>query len=158
MAGGHNASCGLGALIVFIGALIAGTACSLTSKVMLSMKSVGMTGENEEFSFPLFQTFGMFLGMTAGLFMHVAVIRFRIPFPGYVHKSDRGHYVSINGEAAEEPKILPAWMYLILIIPSLFDLVATALCMFGLRYVNVSIYQMLRGEFCENIFIFHYVN
>lgn len=58
MAGGHNATCGLSELLVFIGALIAGTACSLTSKMMLSMKSVGITGEEEEFSYPLFQTFG----------------------------------------------------------------------------------------------------
>jgi drug/metabolite transporter (DMT)-like permease len=36
-------------------------------------------------------------------------------------------------------------MLLLLIIPSLFDLFATALCMFGLRYVDVSMYQMLRG-------------
>lgn len=36
-------------------------------------------------------------------------------------------------------------MYFLLIIPALFDLLATALCMFGLLYVNVSIYQMLRG-------------
>jgi hypothetical protein len=31
------------------------------------MKSVGMTGEEEDFSFPLFQTFGMFLGMCGGI-------------------------------------------------------------------------------------------
>jgi drug/metabolite transporter (DMT)-like permease len=37
-------------------------------------------------------------------------------------------------------------MYFFLIIPSLFDLGATALCMMGLRYLDVSIYQMLRGS------------
>lgn len=58
MGGERNPSCGIGAFLVFIGALVAGTACSLTSKVMLSMKSVGMTGEVENFSYPLFQTFG----------------------------------------------------------------------------------------------------
>lgn len=145
MAGGHSATCGFGAMCVFIAALIAGTACSLTSKIMLSMRSVGLTGIEEDFSFPLFQTFGMFLGMTAGLVMHIIVQNFNIPFPGYSHKSSSGSYVTIGGEPAEEPKTLPFWMYMILIIPSMFDLVATALCMFGLRYVNVSIYQMLRG-------------
>jgi hypothetical protein len=58
MAGGHSTQCGLAALLVFVAALIAGTACSLTSKVMLSMKSVGLSGKEEDFSFPLFQTFG----------------------------------------------------------------------------------------------------
>mmetsp|Transcript_29126 Transcript_29126/g.93196 ORF Transcript_29126/g.93196 Transcript_29126/m.93196 type:complete len:353 (+) Transcript_29126:324-1382(+) len=33
----------------------------------------------------------------------------------------------------------------LLIVPSLFDLCATALCMYGLPHVDVSIYQMLRG-------------
>ena len=36
-------------------------------------------------------------------------------------------------------------MYFLLLAPALFDLIATALCMFGLLYVDVSIYQMLRG-------------
>jgi drug/metabolite transporter (DMT)-like permease len=37
-------------------------------------------------------------------------------------------------------------MYFLLLIPSLFDLCATALCMLGLLHVEVSIYQMLRGS------------
>ena len=42
--------------MVFIAALVAGTCCSLTSKIMLDMESIGMTGEHEKFSYPLFQT------------------------------------------------------------------------------------------------------
>ena len=109
------------------------------------MRSTGLTGEDEAFSFPLFQTFGMFVGMLASLVMHVIVLSWKIPFPGYVHKSSKGEYMSVTGEAVEPPKPIPAWMYGLLIIPSLFDLVATALCMFGLRHVSVSVYQMLRG-------------
>lgn len=139
-------SCGTGAVIIFVLALIAGTASSLTAKIMLSMKSVGMTGEIENFSFPLFQTFGMFSGMLAALVMHFVVIYFRIPFPGYSHKSLDGKYVSITGEITEDLAEIPMWMYFFLIIPSLFDLVATAFCMFGLRYVNASIFQILRGS------------
>ena len=59
MSGGHNKSCGTAEAVIFIFALIGGTCCSLTSKVMLNMKGVGMTGEMENFSYPLFQTFGM---------------------------------------------------------------------------------------------------
>lgn len=95
------------------------------------MESTGITGEVEAFSYPLFQTLGMFVGMVAALAMHFLVLVFKIPFPGYDHS-----------ETKEE---LPTWMYFFLIIPALFDLVASALCMFGLRYVDVSIYQMLRG-------------
>jgi drug/metabolite transporter (DMT)-like permease len=88
---------------------------------------------------------GMFLGMLAALGMDIAVKYFRIPFPGYTHQSGDGKYYALTGEAIDPPQPTPRWMYLILVIPALFDLVATALCMFGLRYVNVSIYQMLRG-------------
>lgn len=95
------------------------------------MHSIGLSGEMELFSNPLFQTLGMFVGMLCSLGMHTAVKVFKIPFPGYDHS------------VPSEP--LPTWMYFLLAVPSLFDLVATALCMFGLRLVNVSIYQMLRG-------------
>lgn len=124
---------------------LSGTACSLTSKVMLSMKSVGMTGEVEDFSFPLFQTFGMFLGMTFALILHFAVVRYKIPFPGYIFPNDKGVFINFDGDESPAPEPIPTWMYFLLIIPSVFDLIATALCTFGLLYVDVSIYQMLRG-------------
>mmetsp|Transcript_10090 Transcript_10090/g.15285 ORF Transcript_10090/g.15285 Transcript_10090/m.15285 type:complete len:456 (+) Transcript_10090:88-1455(+) len=145
MAGGHASTCGIPELIVFVAALVAGTGCSLTSKVLLDMQSVGITGEMEKFSFPLFQTFGMFVGMLGALGMHFAVLAFKIPFPGYNH-AKKGYSAIDNGQGQEaQQQSIPMWMYFVLIIPALFDLVATALCMFGLRYVNVSIYQMLRG-------------
>jgi drug/metabolite transporter (DMT)-like permease len=140
---------GFAEMAVFCAALVAGTACSLTSKVMLSLKSVGITGEVEDFSFPLFQTFGMSLGMTAGLVMHLAVGHWRIPFPGYVHPNETGQYQAIDEKGKyqpiEKPAAIEKWMYFLLIIPALLDIIAYTLCMFGLQYVNVSIYQMLRG-------------
>lgn len=146
MAAGHGTGCGLTEFLVFIGALIFGTACSLTSKILLDMKSVGMTGEVENFTNPLFQTFTMFIGMLASLPMHWAVKYFKIPFPGYVHYDEsRGKYIAIGGEETDKPKEMDLSIYLALLIPSLFDLAATALAMFGLMHVNVSIYQMLRG-------------
>ena len=109
------------------------------------MQSIGMTGELENFSYPLFQTLGMFVGMTCGLAVHFVVVTYKIPFPGYVHQTESGEFVNIDGKVVEAPKAFPTWMLFLLIIPSIFDLVATALAMFGLRYVDVSMYQMLRG-------------
>jgi hypothetical protein len=109
------------------------------------MKSTGMTQEIENFSYPLFQTFGMFIGMTFGLVIHWLVKICKIPFPGYIH------YVSPN-ELLEIETKLPPWIYFLIIVPSIFDLIATALCMIGLLYVNVSIYQMLRGNSCYQYF------
>jgi len=149
---GHGSGCGPSEMIVFILALIAGTGCSLTSKLLLDMESVGIDGEMKKFEKPLFQTLGMFVGMVSALVMHALVLAFKIPFPGYKHgtsKSNKKGYNAIqdveeDDEDVQEP--LPMWMYFLLLIPSLFDLVATALCMLGLLHVEVSIYQMLRGS------------
>lgn len=58
-----SAQCGLSHVVVFVAALVAGTGCSLTSKILLSMKSIDMDGNEAAFEFPLFQTMGMFLGI-----------------------------------------------------------------------------------------------
>ena len=147
--GGHGGGCGTAEILVFCLALVAGTGCSLTSKFLLDMRSTGMDGEDKKFEKPLFQTLGMFVGMVAALAMHALVIWFRIPFPGYTHpKGKKAGGAADKGEDSEDktPAALPIWMYFLLVIPSLFDLVATALCMLGLMHVQVSIYQMLRGS------------
>ncbi len=123
--------CTLNGVLVFLAALAAGTMSSLASKIMLTMKGRGLTGEMESFSTPLFQSFMMFMGMASVLIIHILTVQFKWSFPGYDHSK----------------KIeIPFKVYLLLLAPTIFDLVATVLCMFGLKYVNVSIYQMLRGS------------
>jgi hypothetical protein len=129
--------CGLKQVSIFSTALISGTACSIAAKIMLDMKSIGMTGQVETFSNPLFQTFGMFLGMLFSLIIHIVVVRFRIKFPGYDFND--------SNQDGEKPTDLPLWMYFYLLIPATFDLVSTGFSMYGLMYINVSVYQMLRG-------------
>jgi len=155
--------CGLTELLIFIAAIVCGTGCSICSKTMMSLHGEGLSGEIEPFSKPIFQTLGMFVGMVFGLVMHAVVLYFKIPFPGY----DIYHFAGEDDaeatleqgivaneqsallkkeESSGEPLKIPNWMYFFLIIPSIFDLGATALCMMGLRYLDVSIYQMLRGS------------
>jgi drug/metabolite transporter (DMT)-like permease len=136
MAAGHNAKFGPVELTIFLLALITGTSCTLTSKALLDMKGIGMTGEVENFSFPLFQTFGMFFAMLIALVMHASVLTFKIPFPGYIHRKERDAF---------DEDATPWWMYFVLAAPAMFDLCATALAMYGMLYIGVSIYQMLRG-------------
>jgi len=135
---GHDAKCGMTEFLVFIGALVAGTGCSLCSKVLLSMQSVGLSGEMQSFENPLFQTWGMFLGMVFALPVHFM-------YEAAKSKKKRG-YDAIDADGPPEFKEVTASTYLLLAIPSLFDLAATALCMFGLTYIAVSVYQMLRGS------------
>ena len=180
MAGGESATttrCGVWEFTLFIFAVITGTACSICSKTMMELHGIGINGDEEMFTKPLFQTFGMFVGMLFGLVMHEVVLFFKIPFPGYDHgttttSSKNGHANNNNGKPvdygsidetkgfidnkvseveANQPRVTstrktPFWLLLFLAIPSIFDLGATALCMLGLRYLDVSIYQLLRGS------------
>ena len=95
-------TCGMTELLIFIAAIVSGTACSICSKTMMDLHGIGITGEVESFSKPLFQTFGMFVGMLFGLLMHWAVVFFRIPFPGYDHPSKVTN-VTTNARANETP-------------------------------------------------------
>lgn len=130
---------------------------------MMELKGEGITGEIETFRKPIFQTFGMFVGMVFGLIMHGVVLYFKIPFPGYNHDYSQGNadkdaapsettgLIAKKGDGDDEKErvvtgSLPVWMYFFLAIPSVFDLGATALCMMGLQYIDVSIYQLLRGS------------
>jgi hypothetical protein len=188
MSGGGSSSnnntatrkCGMYELIIFLAAIVTGTACSICSKTMMELHGNGITGDMERFTKPLFQTFGMFIGMLFGLIMHVTVVVFKIPFPGYEHEDTSSasasstsvlptiqdsktlSYGSITKEEKEAlmktnsaatittqyttMSSVPLWMYFFLGIPAIFDLGATALCMMGLRYLDVSIYQLLRGS------------
>jgi hypothetical protein len=50
--------CGVFELLIFIAAIIAGTACSILSKTMMGLHGTGITGEEEVFQKPIFQTIG----------------------------------------------------------------------------------------------------
>ena len=104
--------------------------------------------------------------MCFGLVMHGAVLLFKIPFPGYEHaipvdgaisssQPTASNYGAI--ESGETDKLLPPsttltrkrtpiWLYFFLAVPAIFDVGATMLCMMGLVYIDVSIYQLLRGS------------
>lgn len=177
MVSGESATtkrCGFWEFTLFILAVITGTACSICSKTMMELRGIGIDGDEEMFTKPLFQTFGMFVGMLFGLVMHEFVLVFKIPFPGYDHNDtsttlsrENGHtdnktlgYGSIDetkgflndrvpdveANKATTTAKTPFWLLLFLAIPSIFDLGATALCMLGLQYLDVSIYQLLRGS------------
>jgi hypothetical protein len=176
--GGGSATkrCGFAEQIIFVIAIASGTACSICSKVMMQMHGEAIGGNQEIFGKPIFQTFGMFVGMLFGMIMHWAVLIFEIPFPGYEHASSssadnkknalnksrdnngsnygaiidaaegEGDALLKNKPAAEKATGTPVWMYFFLAIPSIFDLVATVLCMMGLVYLDVSVYILLRGS------------
>jgi len=175
-------TCGLPQIILFLLAIAFGTGCSICSKTMMNLRGTNGTFDEETgepvmeaFQKPLFQTFGMFVGMLFGLVMHWFVLAFEIPFPGYdfgnngeeeggkdggdvevptektgLVKGKDGEGATttagVDGTGSKNNNEIPTWMYFFLAIPAIFDLAATALCMMGLQYLDASIYQMLRGS------------
>lgn len=153
------ASCGLVEVVLFVLAVAFGTGCSICSKTMMGLTGTNgavdeYTGEPvyESFQKPLFQTFGMFVGMTFGLVMHAVVVKLRLPFPGYEHGNAVVEGADLEARPTERTALtaagkveggsgggngggddggssgeVPTWMYFFLAIPAIFDLAATAL-------------------------------
>jgi drug/metabolite transporter (DMT)-like permease len=104
--------------------------------------------------------------MSFALVMHVFVVFFSIPFPGYDHhltttiddseslsessiddgSSQRTYTPSLISLESVKPKQLPLSMYFILAIPAMLDLGATAFGIAGLLYLDVSIFQMISNS------------
>jgi len=119
---------------VFIIGLAAGTGCTIASKALFQCEAIGKTGELELFDPPLFQTWVMFLGMTFALPAHfISEWRRR-------KNATPEEYAKIMAE----PQVT-SHTYMLLAIPSVFDLIATCLMVFGLLHINASIWMLLRG-------------
>jgi drug/metabolite transporter (DMT)-like permease len=136
MTGGHKGSetCDARAAVVFIIGLAAGTGCTIASKALFQVVAIGKTGEPEAFDPPLFQTWVMFVGMTFALPAHF--------FSEYRRRATATPEELKVIEA--EPKVT-AHTYMLLAIPSVFDLIATCLMVFGLLHINASVWMLLRG-------------
>ena len=158
-------TCGATEITVFVLTIFFGTAYSVASKVLISLNgSNDEDGSPQEESFhkPLFLTFVMFLAMMLVLPLHWAVMIFKINFPGYKFGNEDEGADTGNGDdlnAARDPWVLDYFnfkpksssatsmrMYFILAIPAVFDLIANALMLIGLQYLDVSIYSTLRGS------------
>lgn len=123
----------------------------------------GLSPHEESFHKPLFMTFVLFLAMMMTLPLHWAVTIFKINFPGYKFgNEDAGcDTENVDHDEARKPWVLDYFnfkttsssaqtasmrMYFILAIPAIFDLIANALMMIGLQYIDASIHQTLRGS------------
>uniref|UniRef100_A0A7S3KW66 EamA domain-containing protein n=1 Tax=Amphora coffeiformis TaxID=265554 RepID=A0A7S3KW66_9STRA len=163
---------GLYEWLIFGAAIWTGTACSILSKVLYETTDE----EGHKFDKPIAQTLAMFLAMILGVPIHWVVIYWKLPFPGYDRfriepsKEERVNSTPVdfdrtprrgchkevtNDEEMEgllsprsehDDSRIPIWTYFYLFVPAAFDCVATVLCAIGLLYLDVSIYQLLRGS------------
>ena len=112
--------------LALCGMLLFGTATSVCMKVMLQLKAAGYMGHVHNYDKPFMQSILMFFAMAFSLL--IAKIW--------------------DPEAKNKGKRPPSsWRQRIMVsIPAAFDLFASTLMTFGLIYINVSIFQMLRGS------------
>lgn len=111
-------------LIFIPSQLLSGAFYSITSKVTLQQQSTGYNNVEHEFDKPFMQT----LLMTIAMMFSLVVRRFW----------------DSNGKGPHPPT--PFKIRLILAVPALCDLITATLNIFGLYYINLSIYQMLRSS------------
>lgn len=111
-------------LIFIPSQLISGAFYSITSKITLQQKSTGYNNVEHDFDKPFTQT----LLMTIAMMFSLVVRRFW----------------DSNGKGPHPPT--PFKIRLILAVPALCDLITATLNIFGLFYINLSIYQMLRSS------------
>jgi len=104
--------------------LILGTATSVCMKIMLAIKAPGYMGIEHNFDKPFMQSILMFFGMSFAIFIS------KVWDP--------------EGKGERPPSTRR--QIIMASIPSSFDLFASTLMTFGLIYINVSVFQMLRGS------------
>mmetsp|Transcript_16017 Transcript_16017/g.16135 ORF Transcript_16017/g.16135 Transcript_16017/m.16135 type:complete len:422 (+) Transcript_16017:121-1386(+) len=136
------------AIAIFGAALVVATPYTLLSKQLFSMQGIGLSGNLEPFRYPLFLTISMFGVMILAFGVHILVVHYKFPFPGYTHKTIiKSSRSDVKDELLDNSKqIIPIYLYLLLGLPSAFDVMTCLLCNAGLQYVDAAIYQMLRGS------------
>jgi drug/metabolite transporter (DMT)-like permease len=111
-------------VVSVVGLLIFGCASSVSMKVMLQLDAPGYNNERHNYDKPFMQSFLMFFGMMFSLIIA------KIWDP--------------EAKGTRPPSSLR--QIVIVGIPASFDMVASTLMTFGLIWINVSVFQMLRGS------------
>ena len=109
--------CGTSEIVIFVLTVFFGTAYAVSCKVLLSLNGTDEEDGSthiESFHKPLFEAFGMLVGMTLALLLHWAVMIFKIDFPGYdfdkqekVHTTNDEVDYNYRTNGAEHPAQAP---------------------------------------------------
>ena len=118
-----------------------------TKQMQLLMMCTGWGKVEHTFDKPFFQSIAMFLSMALALPLSElgeCLSRWycRKNKGIYDHMADPLIDVNIQTAAAPKKKTHP----IVIAVPAMFDLVASTMMTYGLIYVSVSIFQMLRGS------------
>lgn len=123
---GEPAGCNFGGVVTFGVGLVAGTFSAVVCKMLYETTSTGLDGTSKLFSKPIMVLLLMFTSMVPAIFFYV-IQQSLLP------KDKRDEPLS--------PKTL-----VILMIPSICDLLCTLLLLIAQLYITASMWQMLRGS------------
>jgi drug/metabolite transporter (DMT)-like permease len=141
------------------GMLVFGTMTAITMKMQLEMMCVGFGKVEHTFDKPFFQSIAMFVAMLVALplqWVLNCVNRKRTETKKGTENeallSGEEQPVSIQDipsaatEEQKKPEPKKPTHPIVIAIPSLCDLIASTIMTFGLIYISVSVFQMLRGS------------
>lgn len=121
----ENASCTTAGAVAFVLGLISGTFSALSCKFAYDTQAIGLDGTEKAFAKPIMMLMLMFFGMFPSIFFWL-IQQSRLP------PEEREH--------VDYPTIL------ILIVPSICDLLCTLLLLVAQLYITASLWQMMRGS------------
>jgi drug/metabolite transporter (DMT)-like permease len=123
--------------VTFIFGVLAGTATAITAKILMGLQAVGADGEVAYFEKPLLITWVMFLSMA------LAMPLYWLKQGWDAWRSREDGLYEMQVEQLKQKRV--TWRQMLaLLVPTVLDLAATALCTAGLVYTTVSVSQLVR--------------
>lgn len=133
-------------VIAIPGMLLFGTSTVVISKALFSMSGVSNEeGDTRNFNKPWAQTDAMFVGMMACLVVHNFANLLALCVGRKTEEETPLLAPGTQRRREQSQKGTPWSTYLLVAVPSMFDLVATILANIGLQWISASVWQMLRG-------------
>ncbi|CAL5222410.1 g4769 [Coccomyxa viridis] len=129
--------------VAVAGLLVFGTITSLLAKIVYELDGPDRSGVNKLFRKPWMMTTIMFIGMS--FCIPIAYAEAFWQRRKQRKENDGAHAPLLNGTTEEEKSSRSRFQFLLLAIPTVFDLIATVLMNIGLLSVTASVYQMMRG-------------
>lgn len=121
----HDTKCSPAGLLTFVFGLVFGTFSALVCKMAYDTRSVGLDGTEKAFAKPIMMLLLMFVAMIPAIIFWLVKQMLTPP---------------------AEREVVPLKTMMILVIPSICDLLCTMLLLIAQLYITASLWQMMRGS------------
>ena len=132
-------------ILIIVMFLIGGTGQTIMPKTAYQTEYDARDGETAKFIKPLFFNWCMFVGMTLCLIIYIVQYCLYPYIKNWTNRQK--HIEQLDGEETpNKPQRMPLKSYLLILVCSLCDFLATYLMNFSLIIVSSSIFQMMKGS------------